>query len=1408
MEEGKTTNSENQGGEGAEQLMEWDEEQQEGFPQEERGDETEEKGLMEDVRIVPIPVHPDSSCSNNTHTHNLTHNNRVKGSGAPLSFKVNGRLVSLQPGVSVFVRVCLCLSVFVCLYVFVCLSVFVCLFVFVHLCLCVSVFVCVCPSLSVCVRLCLCLSVFVCVCPSLSVFVRLCPPGGTAELKICSHPRGSASGFTTVQMSSPLKVQEPAEAQTNTSSLQAPLAGSDPTLVITGVVSGEAAQRVLKDHSKSRTPLTEKKNQPGVSTPNVTSNPPQIKPTSSNQTRTPHTPRAVQEKGQLGPAPPDCPVCRSQFKFILKLRGFMCLCCPAIALSLEKVRKKKQQKRSRLKRSRDMIRVYRDPQTFRHAGAQTRPGPGPFAVVSPPLRTFRVSEDKLESLQTPQGKLVILVEDFYYGSAPGRHCTNNQTDDGNHGPYDCIRCQRTLHNNIELMNHAKLHITSQQDRRRVSSCPHCLRRFTSLFSLQRHLQAVHSPCEYRAQCKICEVTFMSEVDFLDHMKTNHKPGEMPYTCQVCDFRSSFYSDIWSHFERAHSNSKHLLCPFCLRVMSHNTCYQQHVNRHQCKMAFSCGQCRLHFLHPKELSQHKLIHHCTHIRPAQLTGLRPGTKVTVRTFSVGGRSEMEEGQRDTSPSKVVNFDTSPSRQEASKRKLVENLGGLLSSLSQDSGLDGGVSRTSSVCVECLSSVQDFQTHFPSLVCCPLCSFVTCCCTAYANHMISYHAACGTTPQYANIFVSQPRLSEKLQCVTCSFSIDRGDIMANHLTERPQHCCVMLHENVPSPLDEPPADDQPSDKLLAPLEDEFEELCENSDGHVRLLSPKSEPEDRDYQDQENQQVLEHQQNQDSEDEKPPRWEQFTDKDNEGVLGDQVLTHEDGQVLVSQQQGPDFDGSGRFLFFHLIDERGQSHDIYDSIVPTPPVAPTVNQVRSRGTRRGRLSRGGTKSQVAPPTKRGGGAQDSTSQVRLTQIHQHIESFHPTAGHYGRTQAQDQRFLPSDVSLRLMFEDFAANHRTSFKRYQKALESCGVSFSRPGEEPCELCLRHQHHMSVRHRDQDWVQHLQDPPPDCITCRMWEEHREKAEKATRDYKRDARKQQSGELSIRRVDLQRVILLPRMPGVKPALLTKRLFVFHETFATVGQRRGSEKKSISVIWHEGMALRKAVEVASAYVVALQRERDVAHVVLWVDGCTVQNRNWCLLTTLVMAVNQPWSCTEDVTLKYFEPGHTFMRTECFHQRLEHEMERQPGGRVLDFQDFKRVVAAAQWGEVDVVELQNEDIRAWKEGNSRRKLTNTPPLPELAQVQVRRGSRLLWVKLSHNQEDFTPVDFLRNRTRLSVPELLRPADRGVGRKKKAEILRKLCPLLPERSRMFWEGLTESAEEEEEEDNYDEEEEAEEED
>lgn len=47
---------------------------------------------------------------------------------------------------------------------------------------------------------------------------------------------------------------------------------------------------------------------------------------------------------------------------------------------------------------------------------------------------------------------------------------------------------------------------------------------------------------------------------------------------------------------------------------------------QKKTVFQCDRCRLQFLFAKDRAEHKVQYHKTHLKPRQLEGLKPGTKV--------------------------------------------------------------------------------------------------------------------------------------------------------------------------------------------------------------------------------------------------------------------------------------------------------------------------------------------------------------------------------------------------------------------------------------------------------------------------------------------------------------------------------------------------------------------------------------------------------------------------------------------------------------------------------------------------------------------------------------------------------------------------------------------------------------
>ncbi|KAJ8290086.1 hypothetical protein GJAV_G00008560 [Gymnothorax javanicus] len=481
-----------------------------------------------------------------------------------------------------------------------------------------------------------------------------------------------------------------------------------------------------------------------------------------------------------------CPRCGAQFRMLEALRGHMCFCCPELSL-----KSPESQKPTPIK-SAPASRAPLTPPT------PTKPQPPLTSAGPPPQLTARSSSAALDS----HGKLIMLVDDFYYGVWDGTRGVAS-VEVREQGIFKCLSCGKRLKNNIRLMNHMKHHVELDQQNGEVdthTNCQHCYRQFPTPFQLQCHLESVHSHYESSTKCKICEWAFESEPVFLQHMKNTHKPGEMPYVCQVCEYRSSFYTDVYNHFRTFHVDTRNLLCHYCLKVFKNCNAYQQHYVRHQKKTVYHCNKCRLQFLFTKDKIDHKMNHHKTFCKPKQLEGLMPGTKVTIRAYAAQNKApplalpmvsstvlptappgkdiSPQEGRVVTKP--LLTLNPSPVKQVVpTKKRSVSRMLELLTKFQEQRATLG-----KQLCLECNFEVPDFPNHYPTYVHCSLCHYGTCCSRAYANHMIINHVP-RSSHRYLSMFKTVTHSRMQLTCTSCQFSSRVGDEMTKHLVQNPSH-----------------------------------------------------------------------------------------------------------------------------------------------------------------------------------------------------------------------------------------------------------------------------------------------------------------------------------------------------------------------------------------------------------------------------------------------------------------------------------------------------------------------------------------------------------------------------------------------------------------------------------------------
>ncbi|XP_053330768.1 pogo transposable element with ZNF domain [Spea bombifrons] len=467
-----------------------------------------------------------------------------------------------------------------------------------------------------------------------------------------------------------------------------------------------------------------------------------------------------------------CPRCHAQFRVTEALRGHMCYCCPDLV---------DFSKKNKALESEPTPQIANASTPDKTVSAAPPASVTPGALVPPASKA-----QELGSEEVTQGKLIMLVDDFYYGRDIGR-TYQMQGLPKVATTFRCPHCAKRLKNNIRFMNHMKHHVELDQQNGEVdghTTCQHCYRQFSTPFQLQCHLENVHSPYESTTKCKICEWAFDSEPLFLQHMKDTHKPGEMPYVCQVCSYRSSIYAEVDAHFRLNHEDTRHLMCVYCLKVFKNGNAFQQHFMRHQKKSVYHCNKCRLQFLFAKDKIEHKLQHHKTFRKPRQLEGLKPGTKVTIRASRAPPRT-LPVSSPDAPSLPLTDIDTeTPSvdtvPQSNIQRGSVKRIFETLSSFQAARAPPGKRS-----CLECNFDIPDLKNHYPTYVHCSLCRYSTCCSRAYANHMINNHVP-RKTPKYQSLFQgSYPSDVMALACTSCLFVTRIGDAMAKHLVFNPSH-----------------------------------------------------------------------------------------------------------------------------------------------------------------------------------------------------------------------------------------------------------------------------------------------------------------------------------------------------------------------------------------------------------------------------------------------------------------------------------------------------------------------------------------------------------------------------------------------------------------------------------------------
>ena len=199
---------------------------------------------------------------------------------------------------------------------------------------------------------------------------------------------------------------------------------------------------------------------------------------------------------------------------------------------------------------------------------------------------------------------------------------------------------------------------------------------------------------------------------------------------------------------------------------------------------------------------------------------------------------------------------------------------------------------------------------------------------------------------------------------------------------------------------------------------------------------------------------------------------------------------------------------------------------------------------------------------------------------ICRHIETFHPTVSHYCREHAPNVKYLPSDVTITSMHEDFVQKNpqlKCSYEAYRKIVAEENIHFTKQ----CEVCETFNLHNAGHNKD--------NLDTECETCIDWVSIK-RASSARSLYRSHANRSfEFGTICVS-ADLEKVVMLLRIDTFKKAIFTNRLIAYNETFAPV-----LINQSKLALWHEGIRGRGKVRYFHAVHHVSQRFREVHNLV---------------------------------------------------------------------------------------------------------------------------------------------------------------------------------------------------------------------
>lgn len=137
-------------------------------------------------------------------------------------------------------------------------------------------------------------------------------------------------------------------------------------------------------------------------------------------------------------------------------------------------------------------------------------------------------------------------------------------------------------------------------------------------------------------------------------------------------------------------------------------------------------------------------------------------------------------------------------------------------------------------------------------------------------------------------------------------------------------------------------------------------------------------------------------------------------------------------------------------------------------------------------------------------------------TAVINHINSFNPVVSHYNLKHSPNRRYLPPELTVSFMWKDFSIGQKIGYDLYRHIFKQQNIGFSRPSQDECDTCKIYKAHSELNSNCT------------CKTCIYYHDHKMFYTEARQAYQADKDKELTSNERLFSVDMQKVLLLPKM----------------------------------------------------------------------------------------------------------------------------------------------------------------------------------------------------------------------------------------------------------------------------------------